>query len=72
MTGAASSPSTRHRSESDIAVLKADATNLPAITLGHAEDLQVGDVVLAIGNSFGFGNTVTAGIVSALGRNYLA
>ncbi len=57
--------------ESDIAVLKAEATNLPAITLGHAEDLQVGDVVLAIGNPFGFGNTVTAGIVSALGRNYL-
>ncbi len=46
-------------------------TNLPAITLGHAEDLQVGDVVLAVGNPFGFGNTVTAGIVSALGRNYL-
>ena len=57
--------------ESDIAVLKADADNLPAITLGHAEDLQVGDVVLAIGNPFGFGNTVTAGIVSALGRNFL-
>jgi serine protease DegQ len=57
--------------ESDIAVLKADAANLPAITLGHAEDLQVGDVVLAIGNPFGFGNTVTSGIVSALGRNYL-
>jgi serine protease DegQ len=57
--------------ESDIAVLKADAENLPAITLGHAEDLQVGDVVLAIGNPYGFGNTVTAGIVSALGRNYL-
>jgi serine protease DegQ len=57
--------------ESDIAVLKADATGLPAITLGHAEDLQVGDVVLAIGNPFGFGNTVTAGIVSALGRNFL-
>jgi serine protease DegQ len=57
--------------ESDIAVLKADAENLPAITLGHAEDLQVGDVVLAIGNPFGFGNTVTAGIVSALGRNFL-
>jgi serine protease DegQ len=57
--------------ESDIAVLKADADGLPAITLGHAEDLQVGDVVLAIGNPFGFGNTVTAGIVSALGRNYL-
>ena len=57
--------------DSDIAVLKADATNLPAITLGHAEDLQVGDIVLAIGNPFGFGNTVTAGIVSALGRNFL-
>ena len=57
--------------ESDIAVLKADGNNLPAITLGHAEDLQVGDVVLAIGNPFGFGNTVTAGIVSALGRNFL-
>ena len=57
--------------ESDIAVLKADASNLPAITLGHAEELQVGDVVLAIGNPFGFGNTVTAGIVSALGRNFL-
>ena len=52
-------------------MLKADATNLPAITLGHAENLQVGDVVLAIGNPFGFGNTVTAGIVSALGRNFL-
>ncbi|MEO8347181.1 MAG: trypsin-like peptidase domain-containing protein [Betaproteobacteria bacterium] len=57
--------------ESDIAVLKAEGDNLPAITLGHAEDLQVGDVVLAIGNPFGFGNTVTAGIVSALGRNFL-
>jgi Do/DeqQ family serine protease len=57
--------------ESDIAVLKADAENLPAITLGHAEDLQVGDVVLAIGNPYGFGNTVTSGIVSALGRNFL-
>ncbi|HQR10993.1 MAG TPA: trypsin-like peptidase domain-containing protein [Casimicrobiaceae bacterium] len=57
--------------ESDIAVLKADAENLPAITLGHAEDLQVGDVVLAIGNPYGFGSTVTAGIVSALGRNAL-
>jgi Do/DeqQ family serine protease len=57
--------------ESDIAVLKADAENLPAITLGHAENLQVGDVVLAIGNPYGFGNTVTSGIVSALGRNFL-
>ena len=58
-------------SETDLAVLKADSDNLPAITLGHAEDLQVGDVVLAIGNPYGFGGTVTSGIVSALGRNSL-
>ena len=58
-------------SETDLAVLKASADNLPAITLGHAENLQVGDVVLAIGNPYGFGGTVTAGIVSALGRNSL-
>ena len=57
--------------ESDLAVLKADEQNLPAITFGAADHLQVGDVVLAIGNPFGLGNTVTMGIVSALGRNYL-
>jgi serine protease DegQ len=57
--------------ESDLAVLKVDGENLPAITLGNPETLQVGDVVLAIGNPFGFGNTVTFGIVSALGRNHL-
>ena len=57
--------------ESDLAVLKTDATDLPAITFGAHDPLQVGDVVLAIGNPFGFGNTVTAGIVSALGRNHL-
>jgi serine protease DegQ len=57
--------------ESDLAVLKADADNLPAITFAAADHLQVGDVVLAIGNPFGLGNTVTMGIVSALGRNYL-
>jgi serine protease DegQ len=57
--------------ESDIAVLKADEGNLPAITFGALERVQVGDPVLAIGNPFGFGNTVTAGIVSALGRNHL-
>jgi serine protease DegQ len=57
--------------ESDLAVLKADGENLPAITFGAADSLQVGDVVLAIGNPFGFGNTVTMGIVSALGRNHL-
>jgi serine protease DegQ len=57
--------------DTDLAVLKAEGTQLPAITLGDAERLQVGDVVLAIGNPFGFGNTVTSGIVSALGRNHL-
>jgi serine protease DegQ len=57
--------------ESDIAVLKADGENLPAITFGSIERVQVGDAVLAIGNPFGFGNTVTSGIVSALGRNHL-
>jgi serine protease DegQ len=57
--------------ESDLAVLKADGDHLPAITFGTMEHLHVGDVVLAIGNPFGFGNTVTMGIVSALGRNHL-
>ena len=57
--------------ESDLAVLKADAQDLPAMTFAPAEGLQVGDVVMAIGNPFGLGNTVTLGIVSALGRNYL-
>jgi serine protease DegQ len=57
--------------ESDLAVLKADGDHLPAITFGEIDHLQVGDVVLAIGNPFGFGNTVTMGIVSALGRNHL-
>jgi serine protease DegQ len=57
--------------ESDLAVLKADGDNLPTITFGTVEGLHVGDVVLAIGNPFGFGNTVTHGIVSALGRNHL-
>ncbi len=57
--------------ESDLAVLKADGENLPAITFGTLDHVQVGDFVLAIGNPFGFGNTVTLGIVSALGRNHL-
>jgi len=57
--------------EADIAVLKIDATDLPAATLGDSEQLQVGDTVLAIGNPFGVGLTVTHGIVSALGRNNL-
>ena len=57
--------------ESDLAVLKADGTDLPAITFGTLDNVQVGDTVLAIGSPFGFGNSVTHGIVSALGRNHL-
>ena len=57
--------------ETDLAVLKIDLERLPAITLGDSEQLAVGDVVLAIGNPFGVGQTVTSGIVSALGRNQL-
>jgi serine protease DegQ len=57
--------------ESDLAVLKAEGENLPAITFGSLDHVQVGDAVLALGNPFGFGNTVTHGIVSALGRNHL-
>jgi serine protease DegQ len=57
--------------ETDLAVVKINLANLPSITLGHAEQVKVGDVVLAIGNPFGVGQTVTMGIVSALGRNHL-
>ncbi|MEO8524315.1 MAG: trypsin-like peptidase domain-containing protein [Caldimonas sp.] len=57
--------------ESDIAVLKIDLDKLPVIVFGDVDRLQVGDVVLAIGNPFGVGQTVTSGIVSALGRNSL-
>jgi serine protease DegQ len=57
--------------ESDIAVLQVSSGPLPAITFGDADALRVGDVVLAIGNPFGVGQTVTMGIVSALGRNRL-
>ncbi|WP_324778886.1 Do family serine endopeptidase [Thiobacillus sedimenti] len=57
--------------ETDLAVLKIDATNLPAITFAEADSLKVGDWVLAVGNPFGVGQTVTAGIVSALGRTHL-
>lgn len=57
--------------ETDLAVIKINLANLPAITLGHAEQSRVGDVVLAIGNPFGVGQTVTMGIISALGRNHL-
>jgi serine protease DegQ len=57
--------------ESDLAVLKVSLERLPVITLGSADDVKVGDAVLAIGNPFGVGQTVTHGIVSALGRNQL-
>ncbi|MDP2759752.1 MAG: trypsin-like peptidase domain-containing protein [Sideroxyarcus sp.] len=58
--------------ETDLAVIKVDAgNNLPAITFSSAEAAHVGDIVLAIGNPFGVGQTVTMGIVSALKRNHL-
>lgn len=58
--------------ETDLAVIKIElAGNLPAITFGHPERSQVGDIVLAIGNPFGVGETVTMGIISALKRDHL-
>lgn len=57
--------------ETDLAVLRIEAGTLPAIHLAADASLQVGDVVLAIGNPFGVGQTVTMGIVSALGRSHL-
>jgi serine protease DegQ len=57
--------------ETDLAVLQVSNASLPSITFGDADSVRVGDVVLAIGNPFGVGQTVTMGIVSALGRNQL-
>ena len=57
--------------ETDLALLQINLQDLPVITLGDMRALQVGDVVLAIGNPFNVGQTVTSGIVSALGRNRL-
>jgi serine protease DegQ len=57
--------------ETDMAVLKIQMDRLPVVTLGQIEQLQVGDAVLAIGNPFNVGQTVTSGIVSALGRTGL-
>jgi len=57
--------------DTDLAVLQVEKGDLPAITFGQAENAKVGDVVLAIGNPFGVGQTVTMGIVSALGRSGL-
>lgn len=58
-------------SESDLAVLHITAGNLQPITLGNSDQIQVGDVVLAIGNPLGVGQTVTQGIISAIGRHGL-
>ncbi len=58
--------------ETDLAVIKIDlAGSLPAITFGHPETAHIGDMVLAIGNPFGVGQTVTMGIISALKRDHL-
>ncbi len=57
--------------ETDLAVLKIELPRLPAILFGQSEQAQVGDVVLAIGNPFGVGQTVTMGIISAVGRSQL-
>ncbi|MDP3168873.1 MAG: trypsin-like peptidase domain-containing protein [Polaromonas sp.] len=57
--------------ETDLAILKIELDKLPVIVLGSSDTAQVGDPVLAIGNPFGVGQTVTSGIVSALGRNQL-
>ncbi len=57
--------------DTDLAILRIQLDRLPVITLGNSDAAQVGDRVLAIGNPFGVGQTVTSGIVSALGRNQL-
>ena len=57
--------------DTDLAILKIDLRNPPVMPLGRSDQLRVGDVVLAIGNSLGLGQTVTAGIVSATGRSQL-
>jgi Do/DeqQ family serine protease len=57
--------------ETDLAVLKVSLDKLPVMVMNNSEQVQVGDIVLAIGNPFGVGQTVTSGIISALGRNQL-
>ena len=54
---------------SDLALLKVDSTNLPTVAVGNSDAVQVGDVVLAVGNPLGIGQTVTMGIISAKGRS---
>jgi len=55
----------------DLAVIRIDLSNLPTLPFGNSDNLEVGDFVLAVGNPFGIGQTVTMGIVSALGRSRL-
>ena len=55
--------------QSDLALIKVDASDLPVVDIGSSDDLQVGEWVLAIGAPFGFDSSVTAGIVSAKGRS---
>jgi serine protease DegQ len=57
--------------ETDLAVIRINARDLPVMVLGRPDEARVGDVVLAIGNPFGVGQTVTMGIISAVGRNNL-
>ena len=57
--------------ETDLAILRIELDKLPVIVLGNSDDISVGDRVLAIGNPFGVGQTVTSGIISALGRSQL-
>jgi len=54
--------------ETDLAVIKINMKGLPSVTFGHSDQAKVGDIVLAIGNPLGIGQTVTMGIISALGR----
>lgn len=57
--------------ETDLAVLKIDLPNLPSVSINSSDQQRIGDVVMAIGNPFGLGQTVTMGIISATGRNQL-
>jgi len=57
--------------KTDVALLKIDDTNLPLVPLGNSDRARVGDIVLAIGNPFGIGQTVTMGIISATGRSQM-
>ncbi len=57
--------------KTDLAVIKIDATDLPAIKIGDSDRLKVGEVVIAIGNPFGLSHTITMGIVSAKGRSHV-